>query len=749
MSQGCVRANPGRWTGWTRVVVMGVVLTATVTTSVAQPVPPAPPATGHVAAPENPAAPPPQPPWQTHVADAKSLLRADRVDEALARLDEALQAAATETPEVQASLYCMRGLAATRAGEGRRAQALEALIKSLALDANNSDCRLELARLQLAAKQYGDAHKNAERVAGQAGEDADMRRDADAIARRAEMMGLLAQGREALKARKADEASARLKLALTKADAAGLSTEEISLIYYIRVLALRLLGDDLEALANAQTAVRLTPQDADSQLLLAQVQFESDHYAEARAAAERALLLGLPDGDDRGAAQSLIARAKTEILRERLSVDVSASYGYDSNVLQSQRAVTVGSTNLAAKLGGTRSVTQQRSGATDLRNATQETLLALYRNYSETIRSVYQTPMDAPVQADLPVTLTLNLSGRLFHVRSLEAWAGVAYFGYFMTLPQYLQDPNQVCKSRSGVEIACTNPSHDAYNLQDVSVPLMLNWQPKDWLRMVLTTTGSIGLTGARDIAPYQGGFKVKLSTTFIESKLLRTRIDYSHKLLRSFDSEYSYANIDQDDVSLQQELRLAFSHFRWRTGLGYRFRSVRSGQLTISIPFSPVASTLSTEQPVLSCAPGTTTTAFGCFDYMMHLGYIGNEASIYTNLFFPYDINFKLAFSYEYLAYARPYTATFELLRPLQTMINNMMVTVPPNGSPTTLYMLAVERKDHLFTLDLLLTKKLPLGFRVEAEYTYVKNKSSIAISVDNRNYDKHTMIGSVGYAF
>lgn len=666
------------------------------------------------------------------VRDGKALLRTGQLDAALAKFSAAIaQAEAQGQPNpTLANLYCLHGLAAGHAGPQSRAVALASLQKSADLDGNNADCRLELSRVQLADKQFKPAQDSARVALSLSGDDAELRAEAAAIAKRAGVLGLFADGRQLLKAHQALAAAQRLQEAIAQSKDSDLTGEELSLIHYVRALALRQIGEDEAAIRELRAALDRTPSDADMQLELAKAQLDAEQFDTARESAQQALQLGLADANDQREAAGLIKKAKVEALREKLSVYAAVSFGYDSNVLQGSNVQTIdGVAVTSARLGG------QRRNSSDciatshdpLRRTPNQLLSSLITNYPDAIRSFYACPASSIAEWDLPLTISLDLSGRFFRIGALEARIGYQFYQYLLT---------------------ATTFDHDVYNRQEHTLPLSLLWQPAPWLLLRPHLDLTASFTGLKSFTPYQQGLYAVVDATFLEGRRLRTRVVYQHQLRRSFDrSNDAYLDADRDEIKLQQELRLRGSTVSLRGQLSYRLRSERLGVFESTIPLSRE----------LEANAGTTVITLGWFTYRSPLSYLSHEAATRWRLSVPWGIDLSAGGSFEYRAYSEDYTATFNPTRITTTCpqrgaafcMPGSPISLPSSTSIPELEMPATRRIDQTFGFDFALSKSLPLGFALDLTYALLVNVSTIANYADNRSYSKHQVALAASYAF
>lgn len=669
--------------------------------------------------------------YQGLVSEGRALLKAHRLDEGLAKLSAAIQQAEAEGQPAAtlASLYCLLGIAQSQAGPGERSTALTALAKAVALDPSNADCRLALGRLQLADKQYSPAKESAQAMLTQPESDAVLRTEARLLYQRAEVLRLFAEGRQRLKAHQAALAAQHLREAIAQAQDSDLAPEERSLLHYVRVLALRELGDDPAAIAEAQAGLQLTPDDADLHFELAKAQLDREQFSAAQASAQRALRLGLSEPNDQREAIALSKKAQTEALRERLSVYAAISFGYDSNVLQGGNVQTINGIVVTSARPSAQAKASSDcilAARDPLRRTPYQILSSLIANYPEAIRSIYACPASSIAEWDLPLTVSLELSGRFFRLATVEARLGYQFYQYVLT---------------------GTTFDHDVYNRQEHTLPVSLIWQPTPWLILRPHLDLVASFTGLASFTPYQRGLHAVVDATFIESRRLRTRLLYQHQLRRSFDRQSdAYLDADRDEVKLQQELRLRGATLGLRGQLSYRLRSERLGVLESTIPLSRE----------LETAPSPLQVTLGGFTYRSPLSYLGHELSTRVRLSLPRGIELQAGGSFEYRAYSDDYTATFSPQRTTTSCprgatscLPGSQVVLPASPNFPALEMPATRRIDQTIGFDLAASQSLPFGFALDLSYALLVNLSTIANYVDNRSYSKHQLVLSGSYAF
>lgn len=666
----------------------------------------------------------PQPPSEARqlYAEGKALLRAGQRGEAAAKLLEAAARAQAEAllPEEQALFFRLLGLALS--GSQRESEAVQALKRSLELDASDAECHLELGQSFARLRQHADAQREAVEALRLGLSDAGDAADARQLAASEQARQLFAEGRQLLKKRELRAAAARLQQSAVQGRAAGQSADELAVTHYVLGLTLSIDSRDDEAIAALRRALELAPSDADSHLELARLLLRSDQPAEARRESERAISLGLADAQDQKDARRVVAAARTEQLRERLSVSAWVSLGFDSNVLESPIVTSVGGRCATCTAAG-RSVSRNSDSAKQIAaQLRSQAMLAqdLTSQYSGSVTSLYNTPAPPQQEWDLPITLQLELSGRLFGHPKLEMWAGYRFYQYLLTSVAY---------------------DHDGYNLQEHAVPVYLLWQPRRWLRLRPKLDGFVSFTGLKQFAAYQGGLRASIEATFIESKRWRTRLFFQHQYRRSFDrANDAYLDGNRDDVRLSQELRLEGGLVQARGQLSYRFRAEQTGVFTDDTPFTAAF--------LFPRETATRDVTLGTFVYSAPLGYLGSEVATRWRLFLPRRFEAAAGVGYEHRMYDSVYAAMFVPVA-AQVPERGQLVALPPAGTPSMIAMPATRRLDSLISVEASLLTNLPHGFSLELAYNLLKNYSTIANSLDNRNYTKHTLALSGYYAF
>jgi hypothetical protein len=512
---------------------------------------------------------------------------------------------------------------------------------------------------------------------------------------------LAREARALLKAKETERALARMKEALALGDKDGLAADERGLLLYQYALMLERAGDSGAALRSLREAAKLAPGDADIQLELALQLLADDQFGAAEQAADAALRLGLAEADEKKEAARIKAQARLGLLHERLTLYGGISFAFDSNVLQSARSETIAGINPSAPLRQQLSRAELQKLRTELGTA-----------------EGFRQAIPPQQELDLPLTLSLNLGGRLAGNKVAELWLGYSFSQLLMFSPE-----------RSTVTLSDGSTSvvkdHDSYSLQEHAANLNLFISPAPWLSLRPRFEGFANFAGLSSFAPFQGGFNAALDALFIESSRLRTRLLYQHQLRRSFDRVNDRElDADRDEVRLSQELRLRGESVRVRGVLGYRFRSERSGRLELFLPGEPVGAECSMPPRV-----STGEMPFVC--YRSTLSYQGHEASLRARISLPHGVELVPTVSYEYRTYPEPY-------RHFRS---------PLLASSTEIY--SVRRSDHLVNAGLAVEKELPRGFSLELGYAFTSNSSSIANALDNRSYTKHVAQLTAGYSF
>jgi tetratricopeptide (TPR) repeat protein len=531
----------------------------------------------------------------------------------------------------------------------------------------------------------------------------------------AEAFALAKEGRALVKSKRFKEGLAKLKEAVARGEQAGIAAEDQAELHYAYGLALAKAEEDQAAVAALRKACALNPRDAEMQLDLATALSRIEDHSGTIAAAEAALRLGLK-GDEAREARTMIKSARDDRLHERLSFDATVSFGYDSNILQSALVETI-----AGRFTGGRG--QQ----------TRDMQLMALRSLREDIAAQFRTPKEAQQEPDLPLSIYLDLSGRVVGNRKVSLGAGYRFSQTFMTLATY---------------------DHDAYNFQEHAAVLRLPTEPLRWLSLTVRAEGFANFSGLKDFEAFQGGIRGGLDAIFRESRRFQTRLTFTHAYRASFDrtvvsypassgalvagtsrdtgsgcpyaTSYSNADLDgnRDDLGLLQDLRV-----KWlRARLGYYLHSDRSGVLQFDVPYQiPVTNPITMQQ---------VDATIGCYRYRAALSYLGHEAVASTRFLLPRQFEILVGARYEFRRYD-PYTVVFYPFR-------------RPDGTqdqPTSL--LDTHRQDHRIMADLSISKSLPLGFSIDLTYSFLYNKSNIEHGLDNRTYMKHVATLWANYSF
>lgn len=594
-------------------------------------------------------------------------------------------------------------------------------------------------------------------------------------------LDLAREGRALLKAKELDKAVAKMKEAVELGDKDGLPDEERGLLLYQYALALERNGQSAEAISVLRKAAQLAPKDADIRLELAQRLLDDDQHADAKKEAETAQRLGLEDADDKKEAERIIKKAKLELLHDRFTFYGGVSFAYDSNVLQGASRETIAGQNTGGSFNQRSIAKAQLSDRRDAFNLARD--LSAVQTYKSTIEPLFLQAIASPQEVDLPLNLHFDLGGRLVGNSAAQLWLNYRFAQSIMFSPQrtpaqYADGTVQVATDGSTLY----DKDHDSYSSQDHTASLSFFWTPVRWLVLRPRVDGFVNFTGLRQFEPFQGGMYAVLDTSFIESRLFRTRLVYQHQLRRSFDRNSSELDGDRDDVKLTQELRVRGASVSVRGTLGYRFRSDRSGALTSALPYSPELlfqygpRDPNATFPLRESLPFIASVDLGEFTYKSSLTYLAHELSTRWRLSLPHAIEILIGFGYEYRSYQAPYQASYAGLpidpnRPAEeqpalppkpnaaidsswgvwvcnTRDNTKRcIGTLPSLSDSTFY--STRRTDHLISADLSLSKDLPHGFGLELSYSLLKNFSSIANAADNRNYIKHLVQLSLSYSF
>ncbi|HND10613.1 MAG TPA: hypothetical protein PLY80_09255 [Pseudomonadota bacterium] len=531
---------------------------------------------------------------------------------------------------------------------------------------------------------------------------------------------LALEGRKLLKAKDIAGAIAKFQAALARADHDELAADDRALIAYLLSLAASNSGNDELSLSAIRDAVKYAPKEADYQLELANQLFANDENLEAKLHVEEALKIGLSSDDDRKDAEALLQKTKTAMLHERLSIDLSVTTGYDSNVIQGGQAETIG----GVPTGARQTTTSTQAFREQLRQRNLDLLKSLLTNYKEAIATNYREAVPSVSEYDIPVTVGLDLGGRLYGNRTTALWTGYRFTQLFMTSP---------------------SNDHDSYSLQEHVIPLRLEWRPRSWFLFRPRIEGYANFTGLKTFAPFQGGVTAVLDFLFTESRRWRTRVLGTYQLRQSFDRTYSYLDGNRIDAKVVQELRINQGGSVWARGqLSYRFRADLSGVIEQSVDLQ-----------VLSLRGEPITV--GSYDYKNPLSYLGNEVGTRWRLYVPKGFDLGIGASLDLRSYRDATTAVYSaspltINCPAATTAPNCpagtTVTVPRDGT-TTLDLPATVRRDSLLSVDAGITKTLPAGFSIDLTVTFMRNVSNIANGIDNRNYSKLTTMLGIYYSF
>jgi len=525
------------------------------------------------------------------------------------------------------------------------------------------------------------------------------------------------QGRKLLKERNAAGAIVSLQAALARADQDGLAAEDQGLLQYLLSLAAQKAGQAELALMAIRAAVRLVPTDADYQLELANQLFAADKNQDAKQHAEEALRLGLTSEDDKKEATKLVQDAKSALLHERFSFDFSVSAGFDSNVIQGGQAETIGGVSTGAR----KTDVSAQTFRSQLLDRNRQLIVGLVRDYRSAIVTNYADPVPSVPEFDVPVTLSMELGGRLVGTDRAELWAGYRFTQLFMTSPVF---------------------DHDAYSLQEHVVPLRAQWQPRTWFIFRPRIEGFANFTALKSFAPFQGGVTAVLDFLFVESRRWRTRLLGTYQLRQTFDRTYSYLDGNRMDAKLSQEVRINPGGKVWARGqLSYRFRADLSGTLDQSVDLQVTG-------------PNGNTITPGTYDYQTPLSYFGHELATRWRLYLPAGFDLGLGGSFDFRGYREDTKASYvasPITVPCVTAIGcsgSTSITLPQDGS-TTIALPSTRRRDTLVSADLSIAKNLPAGFSLDLTLAFTRNVSNIANGIDNRNYNKATILFTTYYSF
>ena len=94
---------------------------------------------------------------------------------------------------------------------------------------------------------------------------------------------------------------------------------------------------------------------------------------------------------------------------ERFSFEVSVTAGYDSNVMQGGQAETIG----GVATGVRSSDVSKQTFLQQQKDRNRELIAGLVRDYRSAIANNYVESVPSVAELDVPVTLTMELGGRL------------------------------------------------------------------------------------------------------------------------------------------------------------------------------------------------------------------------------------------------------------------------------------------------------------------------------------------------
>ncbi len=545
---------------------------------------------------------------------------------------------------------------------------------------------------------------------------------------------LAKEGRALLKQKRIPEGLAKLREAVALGERIKLKDEDLAALLDAYGLAQHKGDDDPGAVISLRRAADLAKKDATLKLDLAQALFRVQAYDEARRAAEQALSLGLT-GEDADDARDTLKEAKRESLHQKIQSDASASFGYDTNIQQSAQTQTIA--NKSTRSAGRSQVLKRSALGKSNLNMGLQNFEATYQKY---IRDNYALPSPQTSQWGLPLNLGLDLSGRPLGDGKLGLWIGYRF--------------SQLIITDAETDTTGVLPDKDTYDFQEHTLMLWLAAKPTPWLDLKVRAEGFANFSGLVGFAPFQYGFNGILDATFIESKMWRTRLYYSHNFRRSFDQGTpgatdpaaqgdAYLNGNRDQIKLTQELRK-----KWvRPQLGYQFTNDSTGVLFTSLPFGigalmpPPGVSIDT-----GCPASGVRNCIGTLTYYAPLSYQGHQVFAAARLTLPHGIDAFAAFRYEYQAYQGAYSATYSGVKAPVPTPTNPAFMLPG----LTLFAIDSEqRKDHRLTTELWVSKDLPLGFSAEIAYTLLYNISNINNVIDNRSFSKNTVAASVAYAY
>ena len=493
-----------------------------------------------------------------------------------------------------------------------------------------------------------------------------------------------------------------LAATVSAGDKAGIDAGALAVLHNLYGFALGRVDKGEAGLRELRRAVELDPADAEFRSDLADALLDEEEYDAAIAAAAQGLTLS-PSAKVRDALVTTLAKARRERLKERLSVSASVEIGYDSNI---QQGTSVGDTEVQT-IAGRSTGSAARTVAASRPRPRQISASSFGSGFASAITGIYTTPTPMTSQDGVPISLDLSVEGRLAAGKRVGLWLGYSFTQLFQTLPD-----------------------QDAYDFQQHDVTLRLDAKPWERLSLELGATGFASFSGLQAFAPFQGGIAGKLKLTIKESKRFRTFIRYTHRYAASFAAEDAALNSDSDELQLIQELRTK----PIRLQLSYTLRDSRSGVLETPVDYEATFTSPRTGQAM--------TVAVGQYLYTTPLGYLGNKVGTKLHVDLPAQLQLDFNAGYEYRLYDGLTAATFTPAAPQLTLPQGTIVT-----SPVTLP--AVQRADHVVSLSLAIERSLPHGFSLALAYAFLDNLSSVANSLDNRSYIKHTVSLTAGYEF
>ncbi|MSP62615.1 MAG: tetratricopeptide repeat protein [Myxococcales bacterium] len=499
----------------------------------------------------------------------------------------------------------------------------------------------------------------------------------DAAAPEDAVWRLAKEGRKTFQDGKEEEGLTGIRAAIGLAEQLKLPPDDLATLRSL-LGNLLLRADQIDAaLVELRAVVVLAPKDAGGFADLGRALSDADDFSAAAATFQRALDLGL-SGEDGAEVRGALAKARDQRLHELLDFEFSLSFGFDSNVLQGNTVETIGGVNQRRPTGKSRTA-HEWTGATNAAELSEP---------------------------GFPISVGLGIEGRPAGGKRAELWLG---YGFAQSI--------------------YPNAGQDSYNFQEHRVPIRLDLFLARWLNLTLRVEGTLNFTGLADFLPYQGGVTGGLDTTAIESKLLRTRLTYSHVYAANIDRSQSNFDVNSDTVKLTQELRIAW----FRARLGYQFASYRSGDIVTDVCRTATITIL-----------GQTRTAdLVAGTYQAPTSYQGHNGSLALRFSIPWELTLSASGGAEY----RIYNGTNDSNVP-----TNFIDLKKPCGEPitgTTTVKTAVARRDTRISAGLALHKDLPRGVGLELAYGLLYNLSNIENTLDNRNFHKHGVLLAADYSF